>query len=213
MATTYKAPTARKAVVSLLALVLLCGLVSEVKAFTPLRQTCPRLSQIPSPVNNKFTFKKSSVALAQSQEEGDTGSALSTPLSNPALATLDVVALLGFAAVGKASHAPDGSVDFGAVLLTGFPFVAAWLLTSPLTGVYKDLQLTKDSGSTADIAKGALVQTAKGWALAVPLGCALRGVIKGYVPPVPFVIVTLIATLVIVGGVRLVYALATTPEE
>ena len=158
-------------------------------------------------------MKQSKVTLAQSQEDSDAGSKLSTPLSEPALAALDIVALVGFAAVGKASHAPDGSVDLSAVLVTGFPFVVSWLLTSPLTGVYQDLQLTKSSASTGDIAKDALVQTAKGWALAVPLGCALRGIIKGYLPPVPFVIVTLIATLVILGGVRVVYALATTPEE
>jgi len=40
------------------------------------------------------------------------------------------------------------------------------------------------------------------------LGCALRGVIKGYVPPLPFVIVTLIATLVLLGGTRALYAVA-----
>jgi len=41
--------------------------------------------------------------------------------------------------------------------------------------------------------------------IAVPLGCALRGIIKGYVPPVPFVIVTLIATLVILSIGRSAY--------
>ena len=53
-----------------------------------------------------------------------------------------------------------------------------------------------------------MVKTAKGWIVAVPLGCVLRGVIKGYVPPVPFVIVTMIATLVIVGGARVAFAFA-----
>ena len=46
----------------------------------------------------------------------------------------------------------------------------------------------------------------KGWAVAVPLGIALRGAIKGYVPPTPFIIVTLISTLVILVGVRVLFA-------
>jgi len=163
--------------------------------------------------SKSFIFENSHTSLTQSKQINDSGSSLSTPLSNPALATLDIMALLGFAAVGKASHAPDGSLDFSSVLVTGFPFVASWLLTSPLTGVYQDLQLIKDTASTADIAKESLLQTVKGWALAVPLGCALRGIIKGYVPPLPFVIVTLIATLVFIGGVRLVYSLDVTTSE
>lgn len=216
VANKKEASMATRALVSLLLLLVVAsGFVSEVKAFA-IVSTSQRIAHVPpiqSAFNKKCTIKQSKVTLAQSQEDSDIGSKLSTPLSEPALAALDIVALVGFAAVGKASHAPDGSVDLSAVLVTGFPFVVSWLLTSPLTGVYQDLQLTKSSASTGDIAKDALVQTAKGWALAVPLGCALRGIIKGYVPPVPFVIVTLIATLVILGGVRVVYALATTPEE
>ena len=145
----------------------------------------------------------SSVLYSQSQEDSE--SSLATPLDNPTLTALDIVALTGFAAVGKASHAPDGSIDFGAVLVTAFPFIMAWLATSPLTGIYKELDASNDE----NVIPKALIQTVKGWAVAVPLGCALRGVIKGYVPPVPFVIVTLIATLVILSTVRVVYALAT----
>ena len=206
----------KKALVSLLLMMVVAsGIVSEVKAFSSWSAT-KRLPQISSrsPVfGNIASTKPSSITLSQSQENNDAGSGLSTPFSNPPLAALDVVALICFAAVGKASHAPDGSIDLSAVLVTGFPFLLTWLATAPLTGVYQDLHMTKSNADTADIVKGALVQTAKGWALAVPLGCALRGVIKGYVPPAPFVIVTLIATLVILGSFRVVYALATTPEE
>ena len=49
------------------------------------------------------------------------------------------------------------------------------------------------------------VKVLNGWALAVPLGVALRGVIKGYVPPVPFIFVTLISTLIILVGVRVLF--------
>lgn len=122
----------------------------------------------------------------------------STPLDRPVLSAIDAVSLLVFAGVGKASHsAVDGSLDLIAVLVTAFPFLVSWFLVAPLVGSYTP-QATKDVPS-------AVVQTAKGWALAVPLGCLLRGVIKGYVPPVSFVVVTLIATLVILSIGRVGY--------
>ena len=132
----------------------------------------------------------------------DTVSDLSTPLDRPVLAAVDVVALLGFAAVGKASHSADGSLDIGAVASVAFPFVTSWLLTSPLTGVY-----TEDARD-GNVASESFLKAAKGWIVAVPLGIALRGVIKGYVPPISFAIVTMIATLVIVGGARVLFAFA-----
>ena len=132
----------------------------------------------------------------------DTVSDLSTPLDRPVLAAVDVVALLGFAAVGKASHSADGSLDIGAVASVAFPFVTSWLLTSPLTGVY-----TEDARD-GNVASESFLKAAKGWIVAVPLGIALRGVIKGYGPPVSFAIVTMIATLVIVGGARVLFAFA-----
>ena len=140
------------------------------------------------------------------QEDGGSGddatSDLSTPLDRPVLAAVDVVALLGFAAVGKASHSADGSLDVGAVASVAFPFVTSWLLTSPLTGVY-----TEDA-KDGNVVSESFLKAAKGWIIAVPLGIALRGVIKGYVPPVSFAIVTMIATLVIVGGARVLFAFA-----
>jgi len=106
--------------------------------------------------------------------------------------------LLVFAGVGKASHsAVDGSLDVFAVLVTAFPFLVSWFLVSPLVGSFTP-EATKD-------VKSAAVQSAKGWILAIPLGCILRGVIKGYVPPLPFVIVTMIATLVILSMGRVGY--------
>ena len=126
----------------------------------------------------------------------------SLPLDRPLLAALDVASLTAFAAVGKASHAPDGSMDVAAVAVTAAPFVVAWLGTSPWTGVYHTLD------NDRQIVVASLVQTTKGWALAVPLGCAFRGVIRGYLPPISFVVVTLLATLVILCGTRALYAVA-----
>jgi len=131
--------------------------------------------------------------MSESTEEG----VPRTPLDRPVLAAIDAVAILVFAAIGKASHAPDGSIDFLSVGMTAFPFLLSWFVTAPLMGCYTP-------GATSDL-KSAVVQTGKGWVVAVPLGCALRGIIKGYVPPVPFVIVTLIATLVILSIGRSAY--------
>jgi len=115
----------------------------------------------------------------------------SSPLDRPVLSAIDAIALFVFAGVGKASHSADGSLDFIAVLVTAFPFLVSWFLIAPLVGSYTP-EATRD-------VKSAVIQASKGWALAIPMGCVLRGVIKGYVPPLPFVVVTLIATLVILS--------------
>lgn len=47
------------------------------------------------------------------------------------------------------------------------------------------------------------------WALAAPLGLAFRAASKGYAPPVPFVIVSLVATAVFMIGWRTALAAAT----
>jgi len=126
---------------------------------------------------------------------------LSLPQDKPILAILDFCSLAAFAAIGKASHAADGSIDIGAVLITALPFLVSWFATSPFTGVYADTP-TKENDGIFDVTK----VVAKGWIVAVPLGCVGRGLIKGYVPPLPFVIVTMIATLVILTAVRLIYS-------
>mmetsp|Transcript_1891 Transcript_1891/g.5002 ORF Transcript_1891/g.5002 Transcript_1891/m.5002 type:complete len:167 (-) Transcript_1891:514-1014(-) len=122
----------------------------------------------------------------------------SSPLDRPVLSAIDAASLLVFAGIGKASHsAVDGSIDPLAVLATAFPFLLSWFLVAPLVGSYKP-------GATRDVSSAA-VQSARAWIIAVPLGCVLRGVIKGYVPPLPFVLVTMISTLVILSAGRVGY--------
>jgi hypothetical protein len=117
------------------------------------------------------------------------------------LAVIDVIGLIIFAFIGKSSHSADGSIDVEGVLSTAFPFVTAWLASSPLTGVYSP----DERGGDTNMISSTAIKVAKGWALAVPLGIAMRGVLKGYVPPVPFIIVTMISTLVILAGIRLLF--------
>jgi hypothetical protein len=102
-----------------------------------------------------------------------------------------------FAAIGKASHASDGLLDVLAVLMTAFPFLLSWFLTAPFLGCSTTM-------ATGDLKESA-IYTAKGWVIAIPLGYVLRGLIKGYVPPIPFVVVALLATLVLLGGGRAAY--------
>jgi hypothetical protein len=135
-----------------------------------------------------------------SSSSDDPTSKIYTPLDRPLLAILDTLSLTIFAAIGKSSHSDDGSLDAIAVLLTAFPFITAWLVTSPLTRVYSpDDRDTNVAASTA-------LKVGQGWILAVPLEIVARGIIKGYVPPVPFMIVTLISTLVILAGVRIIFS-------
>ena len=123
-----------------------------------------------------------------------------TPFDKPALAVLDFLSLLLFAGIGKASHSTNGSLDISAVLNTAGPFLLAWFSTSPITGVYSECDSAEDG--IFDVG----FKAAKGWILAVPLGCAIRGVVKGYVPPLPFVLVTMISTLIIISGSRIIFS-------
>jgi hypothetical protein len=130
----------------------------------------------------------------------------SSPLEKPVLAVLDLVTLLVFAGVGKASHASDGNLDLLAVGITAFPFIVSWLATSFFTGIYGPIDSQKWLQSSFQ-------QTLQGWIVAIPLGCVGRGLIKGYVPPASFVIVTMIATLVMLGVTRTAYHFVTTEKE
>jgi hypothetical protein len=134
-----------------------------------------------------------------------------TLLDRPLLAVLDLIALIVFAAIGKASHAAGEGTSIleetAAVALTALPFMVSWLASSFFTGVYQDIH--KDDGWLMASWK----QTAKGWIVAIPLGCVGRGLIKGYVPPAPFVMVTMIATLVILGVTRSVYHFLTVAKR
>ena len=50
--------------------------------------------------------------------------------------------------------------------------------------------------------KAAAVTAAKCWAVATPLGLVLRGLSKGYIPPTPFIVVSMVSTAVVLVGWR-----------
>lgn len=124
----------------------------------------------------------------------------STPFDRPILSLIDAAMLIVFAAVGKASHNTlDGSLDLAAVAQTAGPFLVSWFAVAPFLGCFTPM-------ATGDWKESAITTT-KAWIVAIPLGCALRGILKGYIPPLPFVIVTLIATWVLLVGGRSVYTI------
>ena len=53
---------------------------------------------------------------------------------------------------------------------------------------------------------GKILLAGTGWALAIPLGCVLRGLIRGYAPPLPFVVVAMVATLVLLCAGRVAFS-------
>ncbi|CAG9464746.1 unnamed protein product [Pedinophyceae sp. YPF-701] len=106
----------------------------------------------------------------------------------------DVAAFLIFAAIGRANHGEGNAV--AEVVGTALPFILGWLATSPLTGAYSE-----DAQKTQDPLNAWLI-TGKSWIAGVPVGLVLRGVAKGRVPPKPFIIVAMVATLVLLGGWR-----------
>jgi hypothetical protein len=167
---------------------------SPIPSRRPIREFDPILAQKGRTTNEQGSDPQTSIATKSPSTDG----VPSSPLDRPVLSAIDAIALFVFAGIGKASHsAVDGSLDVGAVLVTALPFLVSWFLIAPLVGSYTP-EATRD-------VKSAVVQTAKGWALAIPMGCVLRGVIKGYVPPVPFVVVTLISTLIILSMGRAGY--------
>lgn len=107
----------------------------------------------------------------------------------------DTVALVMFVYVGRAHHG-DSSFDLD-VLKTAAPFLVAWLGVSPLLGAY-----TRAATSTVAETVKIFVRS---WAIAVPMGIALRGVVTEHVPPAVFSAITLASTFVIVGSWRVAY--------
>jgi hypothetical protein len=143
---------------------------------------------------------------ASSSSSSPPKSSSSSPLDKPVLAVLDLVVLLVFAGIGKASHASDGSLDLLAIGITAFPFIVSWFATSFFTGVYGPID---DDDDEQWLQSSSFQQTLQGWIVAIPLGCVGRGLIKGYIPPAPFVIVTMVATLVMLGATRSAYQFVT----
>ena len=115
--------------------------------------------------------------------------------SRTGLAVGDIGAFMTFALIGRSNHAEN--IDLFATIGTVAPFIVSWLAVSPLLGAY-----TRKATATQEaLLSGLLVP----WAVSVPIALAMRGVLKGAVPPPPFIAISLLSTLLFLYMWRTVY--------
>lgn len=105
-------------------------------------------------------------------------------LSRPALAAGDLGSLLVFASIGRSNHGE--ALDLGSVLYTALPFIIGWVALSPFLGAYT----RQATASQGEVAAGLL----PAWIVGISTGLALRGFLKGDIPPTPFILVSFAAT-------------------
>ncbi|MCS6842227.1 MAG: DUF3054 domain-containing protein [Roseiflexus sp.] len=112
----------------------------------------------------------------------------------------DALALLVFAAIGRASHGEDaGLTALAQVTETAAPFIIGWFAVAPLIGAYR-----------ADITgapQRMLARTTLTWLVAWPVSLGLRAFIRQTTIPLSFALVTFIAVLTIMTLWRSAFAL------
>lgn len=108
----------------------------------------------------------------------------------------DVLTFLAFAALGRRAHSMGSALDD--VVGTALPFMVAWAIVAPFTGVY-------GAAATVD-ARSAATRAALTWLVAFPLGLLLRTPLVGHVAHWSFALVAGFFTLVMLVGWRSVFA-------
>ncbi|KAG9440646.1 hypothetical protein H6P81_020811 [Aristolochia fimbriata] len=110
------------------------------------------------------------------------------------LAGGDVLFLLLFAAIGRLGHGfPVFSVE---TLRTADPFIAGWFLSAYFLGGYGE-----DGRGMNGLTQG-VIAAAKSWAVGIPLGVLIRSATSGHIPPLPFIVVSMGSTAVLLIGWR-----------
>ena len=161
------------------------------------------------PVLTRSTFLPTrSVYLRLSEESRPTFTPPSVSVSPVAysdlasvLAVGDVTCLIAFAAIGRADHAREE----GSALATAAPFIVAWLAAAPPLGAYSQTSAKRSSDNSL---LSATLTPLPAIAVAVPAGCAARGLLQGYMPALPFWIVSAIAITVLTLAWRVGYSVA-----
>ena len=114
-------------------------------------------------------------------DDGGASQAEDPAVRSAKLVAGDALALLLFAAIGRGNHGEG--VFIADVFGTALPFMIGWFGAAPLAGTFSDAARGTEVGPAAAAA-------AKGWAVGVPAGLALRSIGKGRLPPKPFVSVS-----------------------
>jgi hypothetical protein len=135
-------------------------------------------------------------------ERSDDNTAASLPRAL-ALAAGDTAALLLFATIGRFNH--HEALTLAGSFETAAPFLIGWFATAPFLGGFSK----KAQGGDVGAAVGA---AAKSWAAAIPLGIVIRSVLRGYTPDKAFIIVSFVATAVMLLGWRAAAA-SLAPQE
>lgn len=121
-------------------------------------------------------------------------------LNRPFLFSGDLLAFLSFSAIGRGNHGED--VGIIPILETAAPFILTWLVFSSFLGAYTREATAKQG---IKIVLGIL----PAWIVSVPSALAIRGYIKDYIPPTPFIIVSFVATFALLFLWRTLYVSAT----
>lgn len=116
-------------------------------------------------------------------------------VARPGLLITDLFAFTVFATIGRTNHGEG--LDPLSIVATAAPFVIGWIAISPLLGAYS-------RNATAKLSQIPL-QLALPWAVATPAALALRGALRGTTPPIPFIVVSMVATLVLLSIARFAY--------
>ena len=116
-------------------------------------------------------------------------------LTRPGLAFGDVASFIVFALIGRSNHKED--IGVFTALFTAAPFIISWLGISPFFGAYT----RSSTASKGNIPTGLVL----GWGISMVSALSIRGVIKGAVPPTPFIIVSLLSTFTLLCLWRLFF--------
>ena len=139
-------------------------------------------------------------AVERTSKDGEEPTSLTKAIK---LGAGDTLALLIFATIGRVSH--HEALTLATSFETALPFLVGWFATAPLLGGFgKEAQ-----GGNVGSAVGA---AAKSWIVAVPVSIVIRSLLRGYVPDKAFIIVSFVATAVLLLGLRAAQA-AATPES
>jgi hypothetical protein len=112
----------------------------------------------------------------------------------------DALALVIFAAIGRASHGEDAGLRaLAQVAETAAPFIIGWFAVAPPIGAYR--------ADVAGALSPMLARTALTWLIAWPIGLGLRAVIRQTTIPLSFALVTFITVLAIMALWRGAFAL------
>ncbi len=111
------------------------------------------------------------------------------------LAIGDFLALVTFAAIGRNNH--DEGLNVFETIGTAMPFLLAWFGVSPFFGTF-------NRKATASV-QSVFLQIVPGWIVTIATAMTIRGVIKGSIPPTPFIIVASVATFLLLSLWRAAY--------